>query len=559
MTDETRYSSIDRRKVLQGMGAGTVVGLAGCQIGGNGNGNGEGTDTGDGGDMGGGTLQFAQAKAPLNFDPITLNDVPSSQVTGVIFEGLYEYDEGTGHRPLLATGDPEVSQEGGRWVVELVEEATFHNGDPLTAEDVKYSFEAPFDEETENASEVDMIDTVEVVDDRTVQFDLNFPYGAFRHTLHRAIVPKSVREENKQTFGEDETPSGDEDIFRFDPVGSGPFEWVEWTQGDNVRVQRYDDYWGEELPNLAEIEYSPIAEPTTRVTSLENEEQDIITDVPPDLWTTVESSDSASIDQSPGIGYFYLAFNCKEGPTADPQVREAVDYVFDMDTAIENFVAPTGVRQYSPLPRSIAEDWEMPLDEWREIPHDKDISEAQSLLEDAGVAQDYGFRIIVPPDDKRENIGVTVSNGLQEAGWNASVQRLEWGTFLDQYITGNEDNYNMYTLGWSGLPDPSSFTFPLLSRADEALGITNGTFWGANSEAGREASDKFVEARESAEFEERQPLYQEAITTMLEARAHLPAYNLKESYGVDNDVSGFTSHPAAGFKVFDENNNTSVQ
>ena len=532
------------------MGAGTVVGLAGCQIGGNGNGN---------GDADGGTLQFAQAKAPIRFDPITLNDVPSSQVTGVIFEGLYEYDEATGHRPQLATSEPEVSREGSRWVVELEEAATFHNGDPVTAEDVKYSFEAPFDEETENASEVDMIDTVETVDEGTVQFDLNFPYGAFRHTLHRAVVPKSVREETKQTFGEDETPSGDEEIFRFDPVGSGPFEWVEWTQGDNVRVQRHDDYWGEERPNLAEIEFSPIAEPTTRVTSLENEEQDVITDVPPDLWTTVEDSDSASIDQSPGIGYFYLAFNCKEGPTSDPQVREAVDYVFDMDTAIENFVAPTGVRQYSPLPRSTAEDWEMPLDEWRQIPHDKDISEAQSLLEDAGVAQDYGFRIIVPPDDKRENIGVTVSNGLQEAGWDASVQRLEWGTFLQQYITGSEDDYNMYTLGWSGLPDPASFTFPLLSRADEALGQTNGTYWGANSEAGKEASDKFIEARESADFETRQPLYQEAITTMLEARVHLPAYNLKESYGVDNDVSGFTSHPAAGFKVFDENNNTSVQ
>jgi peptide/nickel transport system substrate-binding protein len=547
MTDETRYSPIDRRKVLQGMGAGTVVGVAGC------------LGLGNGGNEGDSKLKFAQAKEPIEFDPIVLNDVPSTQITDLIFEGLYEYDEGLGHRPRLATSEAEKSREGSRWVVELQGAATFHNGDPVTPEDVKYSFEAPFDEETQNASEVDMIDTIEIIDDGTVQFDLKFPYGAFRYTLHRNVVPKSVREETKRKFGEEETPSGDEDIFRFNPVGSGPFEWVEWTQGDNVRVQRYDDYWGEERPNLAEIEYSPIAEPTTRVTSLENDDQDIITDVPPNLWTTVEDSDSASIDQSPGIGYYYLAFNCKEGPTADPQVREAVDYVFDMDTAIENFVEPTGVRQYSPLPRSTAEDWEMPLDEWREIPHDKDISEAQSLLEDAGVAQDYGFRIIVPPDDKRENIGVTVSNGLQEAGWDASVQRLKWNAFLKQYKTGNEDDYNMYTLGWSGLPDPASFTFPLLSRADEALGINNGTFWGANSEAGREASEKFIEARESADFEQRQPLYQEAITTMLEERAHLPAYNLKESYGVDNDVSGFTSHPAAGFKVFDENNNTSVQ
>ena len=570
MTNEKRTFSTDRRRVLQGLGLAGVVSLAGCAGNGDGGstddgtGNGSGTDDGTGDDDGdaelsGGTLQFAQAKAPIEFDPVVLNDVPSTQVVDRIFEGLYEYAEGTGHRAQLATGEPEVSREGTRYVIELEDAATFQNGDPVTAEDVKYSFNALVDEETENASEVNMVDTIEAVDEKTVQFDLSYAYGAFRHTLHRSIVPKSVREENKRTFGEEETPSGDETIFRFDPVGSGPFEWVEWTQGDFVRLQRNEDYWGDETPSLAEIEFVPVTEPTTRVTSLQNEENDIVTDIPPDLWTTVENSGSVSIDQSRGIGYFYLAFNCKEGPTSDPKVREAVDYVFSMDTAVENFVEPTGVRQYSPLPRSVAETFEMPLEEWQQIPHDKDISEAQSLLEEAGVAQDYGFRVIVPPDDKRENIGVSVANGLTEAGWEASVQRLEWSTFLDQYVSGSEDDYNMYTLGWSGLPDPASFTYPLLSRADEALGVTNGTYWGANSEAGKQASEKFVQARESADFEERKQLYEEAITTVLEERAHIPSYNLKESYGVNDGISGFTSHPAAGFKIFDDNNDTTVQ
>ena len=561
MTNEKHTPSADRRRVLQGLGLAGAVSLAGCA--GNGNGNddgGGGTDDGTGdADLSGGTLQFAQAKGPQEFDPIVLNDVPSSQITSQIFEGLYEYDGETGHRAQLATGEPEGSREGTRYVVELEDAATFQNGDPVTAEDVKYSFNAPADEQTQNASEVSMIENIETVDEKTVQFDLSFAYGAFRHTLHRAIVPKSVREENKQTFGEEETPTGDEAIFRFDPVGSGPFEWVEWTQGDFVRLRRNEDYWGDETPNLAEIEFAPVTEATTRITSLENQENDIVTDVPPNLWTTVENSDSVSIDQSRGIGYFYLAFNCKEGPTSDPKVREAVDYVFSMDTAVENFIEPTGVRQYSPLPRSVAEAFEMPLEEWQQIPHDKDIGEAQSLLEEAGVPQDYGFRVIVPPDEKRENIGVSVANGLQEAGWQASVQRLEWGTFLSQYKTGSENDYNMYTLGWSGLPDPASFTYSLLSRADEVLGETNGTYWGANSEAGKRASEKFIQARESADFEERKQLYEEAITTVLEERAHIPSYNLKESYGVNNDVSGFTSHPAAGFKIFDDNNNTSVQ
>jgi peptide/nickel transport system substrate-binding protein len=571
MNDDKRHLTIDRRKVLQGLGAAGVVGLAGCQDGGqddgtatpgNGDGDDETATDGDGngdGDMGGGKLTFAQAKSPIEFDPVVLNDVPSSQITTMVFEGLYEYAEGSEHRAQLATGEPEVSREGTRWVIGIEGDATFQNGDPVTAEDVKYSFEALVDEETENASEVNMIDTIETVDEQTVQIDLSFAYGPFRHTLHRNIVPKSVREETKRTFGETATPSGDEEIFRFDPVGSGPFQFVDWTEGDFVQLERHDDYWGDELPNLAEIEFVPVTEPTTRVTTLEQGENDIITDIPPDLWSTVENSGNAEIDSTAGVGYFYLAMNCAAGPTTDPKVREAIDYTFSMDTAVENFVEPTGVRQYSPVPRATAEAWDFPLDEWQQIPHDKDVDQAASLLEDAGVAQDYGFKIIVPPDNKREQLGITVSNGLQEAGWNASVQRLDWPTFLKKYITGNEDDYNMYALGWSGLPDPASFTYPLLSRSDDALGKTNGSYFGDNSQAGKDASDKFIEARETADRDTRRQLYIDGITTVLEERAHLPSYNLKESFGVNNRVSGFTSHPVAGFKIFDDNTNVSVQ
>jgi peptide/nickel transport system substrate-binding protein len=404
-----------------------------------------------------------------------------------------------------------------------------------------------------------MIDTIEAVDDGTVQFDLKYTYGPFRHTLHRNVVPKSVRENNKRSLGETETVSGEEDIWRFNPVGSGPFQFEDWTEGDFTRLSRNDDYWGEGSPNLAEIEFVPVTEPTTRVTTLENEENDIVKSIPPDLWSTVENLGSAEIDSVPGTGYFYLAFNCKEGPTTDPKVREAIDYTFSMDRAVEDFVKPTGVRQYSPLPKAVAEAWDMPLDEWQQIPHDKDIDQAKSLLEESEVPSDYSWQVIVPPDDKRENIGVTVSNGLQEAGWDASVQRLDWPTFLKRYITGSEDDYNMYTLGWAGTPDPDSFTYFLLARTDDVLAKTNGTYWGNNSEAGKTAAEKFVTARESSDQAERQRLYQEAITTTLEQRAHIPAYNLKESYGVNDYVNSFTSHPVSQFKLFSGDYNTSLE
>ncbi|WP_224448774.1 ABC transporter substrate-binding protein [Haloprofundus salilacus] len=559
MTKDNNSQLINRRRMLQGLGVAGIASVAGCSGGGGGDGDGSGNQSGDGsgnqsGDGSGGgqssqggQLKMALVKSPLEFDPIVLNDVPSAQVSQNIFEGLYEYDESTGLVPALAAGEPEVNDDGTVYTVQIAEGATFQNGDPVTSEDVKYSFEAPVKEETENASEVNMVDTIDTPDEKTVTFNLSYPYGAFGETtLAWSIVPKAVREEDPDAFNNSK------------PVGSGPFEFDEWQEGQFARITRYDDYWGDLTPNLESVEFVPVEESTTRVTTLRNGENDIIEEIPPKLYSSVEQIQDAEIQEVPGIGYFYMAFNCAEGPTADPKVREAVDYCFDMDQAVSNYVEPTGVRQYSPLPQSIVDDWGFDLGQWEQIPHGKDIEQAKQLFNEAGVSQDYSWRIIVPPDDKREQIGVTVSNGLQEAGFNAEVQRLDWGAFLEQYISGSEDDYNIYTLGWSGSPDPDAFTYYMFGATEDTLGVTDGTFYHDSSQRAKEATEKFVQAREINDQEQRKQLYSEGITTVLEDRAHLPAYNLKNSYGVKNYVKDFAEHPVDSFHLASSHNNTSI-
>ncbi len=541
--------------MLQGLGVAGIASVAGCSGGGggddtggnqSGDGNQSGGGSGDGQASQGGQLKMGLVKSPLEFDPIMLNDVPSQQVAQNIFEGLYEYNESTGLVPALAAGEPEVNGDGTQYTVQIAENATFQNGDPVTSEDVKYSFEAPVNEETQNASEVNMVESIDTPDEKTAVFNLKYPYGAFETTLAWSIVPKSVRENDKDAFNTSK------------PVGSGPFQFDDWQEGQFVRISRYDDYWGDQMPNLAQVEFVPVEEATTRVTTLRNGENDIIEEIPPQLYSSVEQIQDASIDEVPGIGYFYMAFNCAEGPTTDPKVREAVDYCFDMDQAVSNFVEPTGLRQYSPLPQALADEWGFDVSQWEQIPHGKDIEQAQQLFEEAGVSQDYSWRIIVPPDDKREQIGTTVSNGLQEAGFNAEVQRLDWGAFLDQYVSGSEDDYNMYTLGWSGTPDPDAFTYYMFGATEDTLGVTDGTFYHDSSDRAAEATQKFVQAREMADQEQRKQLYTEGITTVLEDRAHLPAYNLKNSYGVKDYVNDFTSHPVDSFHLSSNHNNVSV-
>ncbi|WP_435180064.1 ABC transporter substrate-binding protein [Halorussus sp. AFM4] len=519
---------VDRRQVLRGVGAAGIASIAGCTGGG-----------GGGSDLPSGKLNLAQAKSPVDLDPIVSNDVPSAEVIDRVFDTLYNYNEDASKVvPILAKGQPETSKNGKRYTVSLKKNAKFHNGDPVTATDVKYSFEAPVKEETENAAEFSMIKSITAVDEHTVQFDLKYPYGAFMDTLVWYVVPKSVREKNKDKFNKKK------------PVGAGPFKFVDWKEGNYVDLERWGDYWGKPKPNLSKVHMTPVTEPTTRVTTLQNGENDVVKGIPPKMWSTVKNMGNASIESTPGMGYFYLAFNCKKGPTADPKVREAIDYAFSMDQAVKNYVEPVGIRQYAPVPEAVSSAWNFPVDEWKQIPHDKNIDKAKQMLDsNDNVPSDWSPTIIVPPDEKRKQIGITVGNALKEAGYPTNVQQLDWAGFLEKYKTGNPDDYNMYTLGWSGSPDPDGFLYYFF--AEPSHGVTDGTFYS-------KVSDQVIDARKTANHEKRKRLYEEAITTLLEDRAHIPAYNLKNNFGVRNTVKDFRAHSVNQFTLATDYNNVKV-
>ena len=535
---------VPRRVLLRGVGGATALALAGCVGGGSdgdGDGDSDGSDSGDGGGSGAGRLQLAQAKSPIEFDPVVLNDVPSAEVASQIFEAPYRFSRELELVPELASGQPEIERGGQRWVVPLNGDATFQNGDPVTASDVAYSYTAPLEEDTENAGEVNMIGTVEPVDETTVQYDLGFEFGAFKWYLSRSVVPESVREADRDAFN------------KGNPVGSGPFTFGDWNEGEFVELSRWDDYWGEPVPDLATVEFTPVEEGTTRITTLETGENDVVKGIPPQSWQTIGGMSNANVEAVEGVGYFYLAFNCNEGATADPQVREAVDYAFSMDDAVEQFVEPTGVRQYAPVPGVLSEQWDFPVEEWADIPHEKDVDRAKTLLDDAeAVPDDWTAEIIVPPDNKRENIGVSVGNGIEAAGYSANVTRLDWSQFLERYNTGSADDYNMYMLGWAGSPDPDTFMYFLFAQEQE--GVTNGTFY-RNDQVDRD----ITQARLATDREERHSRYIDAITTILEQRVHIPSYNLKNSFGVRDRVRDFVAHPTAQFRLISAGNNVSVE
>lgn len=541
---------LSRRRILRsGAGITTAGILAGCAGGDSTDSptdsSGGDTDDSDGDQstpMQGGSLRIGQAKSGVHFDPIRQMSVPASLVANRMYSTIYTYGEGTDIQPEIATELPEVTNDGTRWTFDVREDAVFQNGDPVTPEDVAYSIEQPVVEETQLAADFNMVESV-AVDGQTLTIDLAFPYAVFQHSLVQQVVPKSVREAEK-------AEEGWTDNF----IGSGPFQLIEFREGEHAQLEAWGDYWGTR-PNLKDVEFVPIPEPTTRLTSFQNDEARVIQDIPPKLWSTIENMDDATIYERPAISYFYASFNCNEGPTTDPEVRRAVDLAFSMDDAVSNFVEPTGVRVNSPIPAAIADEWDFPTDKWAEMQSGKDIDEAKSILDsNENVPDDWNMNIIVPPDNKREQIGTSIGNGLSEAGYSASVQRLDWGTFLEKFLSGDPSDYHLYVLGWSGPPDPSDFLYNLF--AQDMAGVNQGHFYEND-----ELDQAINQAREITDRTERKELYETAVEIILEERVNLPSYTLKNTWGVKDSVKDFKNHPIGYMnpRLVTSYNNVSVE
>lgn len=517
----------NRRKFLQAAAAGGLIGLAGCS---------GGNDTSPSNDTNaqsatpgqGGSLKFAQTSSPVELDPVNNNGGNYSiMLKNLVYSPVLGYDRNTNLVPILAEEIPTL--EGKEFTLNLDPEATFHNGDQVTAEDVKYTFEATIEEGTSYASNFSIIDTIDVEDNTTAYFTLNEPYVPILHAIAHQVVPKSVREEDPDAFGND--------TF----VGSGPFQVTEFEENNYVTMKGWEDYWGEGSPALDEVTFTPINEPTNRVTQLQTGEQDVINRIPPQFWETVQDMEDADVLSGPSLSYQFAAFNQNEGECAKRDVRLAIDHCVDFDQTIEQYIKPGGGRMYSPLPATVAESWNMPLDEWEGRWADKDIDRAQELFEQADVPDDWTCSIIVSSTEKRRQTAVSIANGIKEAGYDAQVQYLDFATMLERFSSGDASQVNIYLLGWTRAPDPDRFMYELLH--------IDGAFQGQYYDNDR-FNELLDEARVTTDREERRDMYVEAINLFIEDRVHLPLYYTSISMGVKDYVNGVKTHPVSTYNPY---------
>ncbi|WP_254864372.1 ABC transporter substrate-binding protein [Halovivax gelatinilyticus] len=502
-----------------------------------------------------GTLHITQQVEPAHdYDPVVLNDAYSARIANHLYDGLYEFGPELDIHPKIAVDEPEVEEDGTRYIVEIHGGIEFHNGDPLTAEDVLHSFTAPVVEETDNITEFDMIDveSSDTIDEHTVQFDLLEPYGPFdTMTLATNIVNSELRME------EEGTPPAERSYNVDNPVGSGPFVYVDHQDGEFFDMERWDDYWDEPMPELQSVRWVATEDDAARTAQIRAGDTDMGLGIPPADYDLLVEEDDVQVLNEQSISYFYIAFNCNEGPTTEPEVRNAIEYTFSASTFIEDIIGELAENAVAPMGPAVVEEWGFPADEYAEMENEFDPEQAADMLEGHDV-DGWEPELIAPPDDIRISLMERVAARLGELGQfgvdvNPQVRSLSWAEFLERYTTGNESDYAMYTLGWTGGPDPDAYYWPLFH--EENAGITQGHYY-----ENPEFHEMLRNARESVDQDERFELYDEATRTLLEDKVHVPTYSIHNSVAAMPDVEDIEVHPDSGTKprVVSDHHNTSV-
>ncbi len=431
-----------------------AVGIAGCQRTPTSGSIQPGSDTAPGGPAAEGDWLVQQISAdPDSLNPVILTDSTAQVIASQVFDGLLNMNNYTLKlEPSLAIAW-EISPDQLSYTFHLRPGVTWQDGAPLTADDVKYTFDRILDPKVDDApirSYFTTLKSCEVVDPMTVRFVTTERYFKMLEMLGtQPIIPKHLLE-NVADFNN--AP------FNRAPVGTGPYKFVRWDTGSQVVLELNDHYWGTPNHYLDRIVYRIIQEPYVAASLLKKGELDLMDAVQPLQWTReLEHSSSMSrltraVYDYPA--YSYLGFNLRNPKFQDVRVRHAIDLLIPRDQILSQlylnqYAKPT--EGYDP-PASPNYNRDIPI-----TPYDPAL--AASLLRQAGWRLDAGdgllhrdgkalsFTVLYPAGStSAEKLLEITQESMRQAGVELKLQRLEWVQLLAKL---DDWDFEMAQGGWA--------------------------------------------------------------------------------------------------------------
>jgi peptide/nickel transport system substrate-binding protein len=462
----------------------------------------------------GGVLRVALYSEPTSLNFQTMTGIPSYQVTRNIFEPLARWDSAAGELvPALASKFSQESETS--WLFTLRPGLEFHKGyGPVTAEDVAFSYNNIIENTLAQNWAMSFIDHVEAVDELTARFVLTQPYAAF--PIVSIAGPIGVL--SKAAY--DEMGA---DSFARNPIGAGPFEFVEWTSGDSIELKRFDGYWQEGLPYLDGLTFKIVPDPFVRQSQLTQGEVDF-TDIPnyQELATLAET-DGIVVESIPGWGWDYLSFNSALEPTDQEAVRQAISYA-----VYAGHASPAD----QPIPASFPAGKPELL--WK-YPATADQETAKQILADAGLSDGVTVSVITYDSETLRRELQIIGEQLRQVGINLEINQADRPTYNEAVNnTGTEMPYNA-EFGYISLIGPDEDTALYWFQHTDTLR------WHGWDDA--EKDELLDEARSSQDREARTEMYTTVVEKMLEYQPYVFINHPNVVRAMSDRVQGFRIDP----------------
>lgn len=462
-----------------------------------------------------GSIVIAPAADAKTLNPLKASDSYSLYSVYLMYDPLFTIGKDLKPVPVLVS--KYENPDDRTYVFHLKKNVKFHDGTPLTAEDVKYTYDFIRDRKNGNryASYYDLVEKIEVLDEHTVRFVTKEPYAPLVANLNLCIAPKHIAEKDPTALDRK-------------PVGSGPYRFVSWNPQEKLVLEANPDYWVKGLPKIKNVTLKPIGEATTRLVALETGTVDIADHIPPAQTKALAAKGLKVIPTQPN-GYNMLTFNETKKPFNDKRVREAMTLALNRKEIVE-FVwyGQNRLLNSSIIPQSWAYEPKVKN-------YGQDIKRAKQLLAEAGYPNGFEFTLSLEADDNVKKFVEIAQQQWAQIGLKGTMVAKEWGAFFNDITSGKYE-----VCAWQSL-DQKDPDVPLYRMFHSKNWAPNGYNWifYKNPKMDRTLD----EARTTLDREKRKTLYREAQRMLSEDFVCIYLAEYKKFIGTSANVKGFYYSP----------------
>ncbi|MGC5248411.1 ABC transporter substrate-binding protein [Gordonia sp. DT219] len=445
------------------------------------------------------TIRAAIAGEPDQLDPHKTSAYFSFEVLENVFDTLVEPNGDLQMVPALAQRW-DISPDATRWTFTLRPGVRFHNGDPLTADDVVYSYRRIIDQQLASAWRLENVATVEKTDEQTVVLTTRTPSPNLLATIGGFKGMAIVNRRNVES-GEIATR----------PIGTGPFAYESGSPGTSIVLKARPGHWSGG-PHVGAVAFSFISQGTTAVSALRSGEIDWTDAIPAQQLRVLRGDDAVTLGTVTANDYWYVTMNYARKPFDDIRVRQAVAYAIDRPSIAQ--VVGYGTATPNQLAIPSTSPWFTRYDRYTAgLDRDAAQNKARGLLRQAGVRSLHMGLMVTTEYPETVTAAQVIASNLADVGIDVSIEQLDFGVWLDRQSQGK---FDALLLGWLGNIDPDDYYY----AQHHSKGTSN------SQKYANPTVDRLLDAgRTELDVATRKQIYADAATRIADDVSYLYLYN----------------------------------